>query len=107
MSEPKAIVTCERVDYSLKFPLGRMVMTPGVQAAVNPMRLMEIFRLHASGDWGMVDEHNRNANDWSLQNDARLLSVYLIDPRKPDGPKVWVITEADRSATTALLPEEY
>jgi hypothetical protein len=58
---------------------------------------------HQAGDWGDVDEHDRQENELSLKNGFRLLSVY----HAANGVKFWIITEADRSATTVLLPEDY
>ncbi len=58
---------------------------------------------HAAGDWGDVDEHDRRENEQSLDHGFRLFSVY----HAADGTKFWIITEADRSATTVLLPEDY
>nr|MBA2637786.1 hypothetical protein [Solirubrobacterales bacterium] len=55
------------------------------------------------GDWGEVDEEDKAANERSLKEGTRLLSAYHLK----DGTKVWLITEADRSATTLLLPQEY
>ena len=56
-----------------------------------------------SGDWGKLDEHGQQENAFSLPKGMRLLSAYRLS----DGTKFWLITEADRSVTTALLPEEY
>ena len=65
------------------------------------MRIRYLAR-HASGDWGELDAHDRRENERSLIHGWRVLSSY------PVGEKViWVITEADRSYTTILLPEEY
>jgi hypothetical protein len=58
---------------------------------------------HLAGDWGDVDEHNRRENELSLIHGFRLLSAYTLN----SGTKLWIITEADRSATTLLVPEEY
>jgi hypothetical protein len=58
---------------------------------------------HQAGDWGDVDEHDRQENELSLKSDFRLLSVY----HAANGIKFWIITEADRSATTVLLPEDF
>jgi hypothetical protein len=55
------------------------------------------------GDWGVVDAEDKQANDEALKSGERLLSAYVIK----SGERVWVITEADRSATTLLLPDEY
>ena len=88
-----------------KFPLGRTVMTRGVEGAFNgdPSLVAQLFGRHQSGDWGEVDEHDRQENELSRREGFRLLSAYTL----PSGVKVWIITEADRSVTTALLPEEY
>ena len=64
---------------------------------------MEFLQRHAAGDWGEVDAHDKAENEYSLQQGFRLLAAY----RLADGTKIWIITEADRSATTLLLPEEY
>jgi hypothetical protein len=58
---------------------------------------------HASGDWGEVDEHDRQANEYAVEHGLRVLSAYTLS----SGEKIWVITEADCSSTTILLPEEY
>ena len=58
---------------------------------------------HIAGDWGDVDEDDRRENELSLQHGFRLLSAYTLN----SGTKIWIITEADRSVTTVLLPEEY
>lgn len=63
----------------------------------------EFIRQHVVGDWGELDEHDRQENERSLKDGCRLLSAYHLR----DGTKIWVITEADRSITTLLLPEEY
>lgn len=85
------------------FPLGRILATPGAVEAVPQAELLAAIARHASGDWGDVDEDDRNANDAALRDGARLLSAY----RTEAGVKFWIITEADRSTTTVLLPEEY
>lgn len=88
-----------------KFPLGRTVATPGALAALAEAEQSpaEFLNRHVCGDWGEVDEHDAKENEFSLENDLRLLSAYTL---KTD-VRIWVITEADRSATTILLPEEY
>ena len=89
----------------MKFPLGRLLVTPGVVAVLERYSEspLPFVARHASGDWGEVDAEDWQANDESLKDGARLLSAY----RTSRGEKIWVITEADRSATTLLLPEEY
>ncbi len=86
--------------------LGRVLATPGALRILfsmgeDPLRLLA---RHASGDWGELDAHDRGENERSLRQGWRVLSSY---PVGEDGQKVWVITEADRSVTTILLPEEY
>ena len=88
-----------------KFPLGQLVATPGALDALERtgQSPLEFLSRHASGDWGEVCEADKKENDFSVRNGFRLLSAY----RLRDGTKIWIITEADRSATTILLPEEY
>jgi hypothetical protein len=88
-----------------RFPLGQIVATPGalralVEAAQDPMLCVA---RHQSGDWGDLTKEDRQENEWSLQQGFRLLSAY----QTANGERLWVITEADRSATTILLPDEY
>ena len=64
---------------------------------------VELYQRHQAGDWGDVSEHDRQENELSLKQGFRLLSVY----RAASGVKFWIITEADRSATTVLLPQDY
>ena len=89
----------------MRFPIGQVVATPGALAAFNSagQTPLDFIRRHATGDWGDLDDHDREENERSLKNGCRLLSAYHLR----DGTKIWVITEADRSATTLLLPEEY
>ena len=86
-----------------KFPMGRLLMTSGVRDSVGRSDIESLLQRHNRGDWGELDEHDRAENELSLQEGLRLLSAYTDSK----GQKVWVITEADRSATTVLLPEEY
>jgi hypothetical protein len=86
-----------------RFPLGRLLATPGALRTATPAELARTLARHASGDWGVVSAADARANDDALVTGARLLSAYVLG----SGEKVWVITEADRSATTVLLPDEY
>ena len=88
-----------------KFPLGRTVATPQALEALeesgqNPADFLD---RHAQQDWGDVCEEDKGLNDNSLQDGSRILSAYTT----LRNVKVWVITEADRSSTCILLPEEY
>ena len=85
-------------------PLGQLVATPHALALLEKANLstFTIFARHERGDWGDVDIEDAMANEQALIDDGRLMSVYKLEIGT-----VWVITEADRSATTLLLPEEY
>ena len=87
------------------FDLGAVVATPGARDALckHPKLLHRIVARHAGGDWGEVEAQDRRANDRALVSGERLLSAYTT----PLGQTVWVITEADRSSTCVLLPNEY
>ena len=88
---------------SVRFPLGRTVITRGALDAIDGEDVQTGITRHANGDWGDVCPEDKQANDDALKVGARLLSAYHTD----GGQKFWIITEADRSATTVLLPEEY
>ena len=87
------------------FPLGIIVATPGALAALEEVGLdpRVLLRRHMGGDWGDLDEEDRLLNEQAVHVGTRILSSYTLQ----DGEQVWVITEADRSGTTLLLPEEY
>ncbi|MDR3489818.1 MAG: hypothetical protein P4M05_33630 [Bradyrhizobium sp.] len=93
------------------FGLGQIVATPGAIDATTPEQRLGYLRNHASGNWGCVCEEDRELNDLSVNDGSRILSAYAIDPSKPSKGygenTVWIITEADRSVTTFLLPTEY
>lgn len=65
--------------------------------------IMQCLTRHVEGDWGEVCQEDQEANDFSAQNNERVLSAYTLSNQT----KIWIITEWDRSATTILLPEEY
>ena len=88
---------------SVKVPLGHIVATPAALGAVSQPDIVAALRRHAVGDWGDVTPEDRAANDDALKSGERLLSVY----QSATGTTFWVITEADRSATTVLLPDDY
>ena len=97
--------------YEPRFELGLIVTTPGVLEACPNVLLQKCLVRHLTGDWGCVDPEDRKANEDALSHGERILSAYPIDPAQPSegfGPNtLWIITEADRSATTFLLPDEY
>ena len=89
----------------LLFPLGQVVATPSALAALElagtlPKALLD---RHARGDWGEMIADDWDRNDRALVSGERLLSAYAL----PNGVRVWIITEVDRSATTLLLPQDY
>jgi hypothetical protein len=106
-----------------RFALGRILATPGALHALDeaervrghgarrsgahglPARSLatELLARHAAGDWGELDAEDQRANEDALMTGARILSAYVL----PSGVRIWIITEADRSATTLLMPDEY
>ncbi len=86
-----------------RFDLGQVVITSNAQRQLDETSYQEGLRRHHRGDWGELCEEDRQANERALDEGARLLSAYR-DVRET---KYWIITEADRSATTVLLPEDY
>ncbi len=89
----------------IRLPLGRIVATPGALRLLSGLRTdpAALLSRHSQGDWGDLDPEDRTANDTCLRTGGRILSSYRLDAET----KVWVITEADRSSTCILLPEEY
>lgn len=94
-----------------RFDLGQIVSTPGALAACQPEHLLHCLARHARGDWGIVCTQDAATNEEAVQRGFRILSAYAIDPAKPSkgygNNTLWIITEADRSVTTFLLPSEY
>jgi len=84
------------------FRLGRMLATPGAIRVLQPEEILKSLARHARCDWGEVDDEDKSANDFAVSRRLRILSAY-----RAGGVKFWIITEADRSATTVLLPDEY
>jgi hypothetical protein len=97
--------TITKSQNKVLFPLGRTVLTIGAEETLEQsnQQPFEFLAKHQSGDWGIVGEDDRKENEFSLVNGFRLLSAY----KTANGKKLWVITEADRSVTTILLPSEY
>ena len=88
-----------------RFSLGQVVATPGAlevlqQAERDPA---EFLARHVVGDWGDLEDEDKQENDLSVEKGFRILSAYKLD----DNTKIWIITEHDRSATTILLPRDY
>lgn len=85
------------------FPLGRIVATSNALAQIPQDDILRGLQRHQNQDWGNLDQSDRAANDQALQEGARILSAY----RATNEVVFWIITEADRAATTVLLPEDY
>ena len=88
-----------------RFPLGRVLATPGVLAELERAGIAPALLLlrHSNCDDGDLDREDKAANRAALHDGARILSAYQISP----DVRVWIITEWDRSVTTLLLPDEY
>jgi hypothetical protein len=85
-----------------KFPLGQIVITVNASARLDSVAVHEALRRHAAGDWGDICPEDASENELSLKEGFRLLSAYGTGERR-----FWIITEADRSVTTVLMPEDY
>ena len=86
------------------FPLGHLVATPGALDVLERENVdaSSLLQRHQCGDWGAVPAGDAEANDFSVVNGNRILSSYPVGDER-----IWIITEADRSSTTLLLPDEY
>ena len=87
------------------FDTGRIYGTPGALKALSEARVddMALLARHVTGDWSEMDKSDQRANQQAVKDGDRILSAYTL----PTGTAIWVITEADRSSTTMLLPDEY
>ena len=86
-----------------RFDVGRLCITRGANREIDRSEVDLALSRHKCGDWGLVSDEDRLENEFSLVHQFRLLSVY----EDSKGKRFWILTEADRSATTVLLPEEY
>jgi hypothetical protein len=86
------------------FPLRAVVMTPGARDLMQELGLDAVYLLgrHVTGDWGDMDDYDKRANDEALKTGDRIFSSYQVGR-----DRLWIITEADRSVTTILRPDEY
>ena len=109
--EEKAIDTLFVINAAFK--TGQIVATRGVYdlACENhdfAQFIQKSLNRHVKGDWGDVDDADKQANDQALKGGERLLSAYNDDRFPKNGiATIWIITEADRSVTTILFPDEY
>jgi len=85
-------------------PLGRVVATPGALKLLSEMGKDPFCYIarHAAGDWGELCTFDRRQNEIAMRDGLRVLSSYKVL-----AGRLWIITEADRSVTTILLPEDY
>ena len=89
----------------IRFQLGQMVATPGALSALEKAEQLpaEFLDRHVNGDWGEVPDADKQENELSVEQGFRILSAYTTSA----GDRIWILTEADRSATIIMLPEEY
>ena len=88
-----------------RFRLGTVLITPGAILALVEANqsALDLLERHAYGDWGELTGEDWQANEDALQEGTRLFSAYTLTTDR----RLWIITEADRSVTTLLLPMEY
>jgi len=99
------MTTKQHIIFNPRFPLGYVAATPGAVEILESegLEAAEFLNRHASCDWGDICDEDKRSNEAALKYGSRLLSSYSL----PAGAKLWIITEADRSVTTLLLPKEY
>jgi hypothetical protein len=104
-------MTDNKIPYKPLFPLGQIVATPGALEACPHDALQRFLFRHSHGDWGNVGTEDAATNAEAVTLGFRIFSAYPLNASKPckgfGENTLWIITEADRSATTALLPSEY
>jgi len=96
-------IPCTVMPAQRKFELGQLVITAAALDSIPIEEVTESVRRHSQGDWGELDDHDKEVNETALIEDTRLFSAY----RTTNGIRFYVITEYDRSVTTVLLPEDY
>ena len=99
MTQTNSVITERRP----KFWTGSFCVTAPADEKLERQEMLDAFYQHESGDWGDVCAEDKEANETALKFGGRLFSVY----HDSKGVKFWIITEADRSATTVLLPDDY
>lgn len=99
--------TPQEVSHPVKtrFQLGMIVATPGALAALDEAatNAEDLLIRHMSWDWGEIPPEDAEQNIYAVTHGLRIMSCYPLGTEV----RIWIITEADRSATTLLLPEEY
>ncbi|WP_321926886.1 hypothetical protein [Paraburkholderia guartelaensis] len=93
-------------NWKSRFPLGTAVCTPGARELMHRTGThpFELLLRHQGGDWGVLDAEDCAANDRAVRFGGRILSAYELGENRE---KIYLITEADRSSTAAILPSEY
>lgn len=91
------------IDRVVRFEMGDLAITRNAKDNISLDEVEKALSRHLAGDWGDVSQHDWKENDFALTRPLRLFSVY----HTASGTKFWIITEADRSSTTVLLPEDY
>lgn len=93
------------MSHTALFPMGKVVLTRGARTALIDLRenVLSYLKKHTSGDWSEMDKEDQEENRYSVDKRLRIFSAYQLN----SGVRIWIITEADRSVTTILLPEEY
>lgn len=92
-----------QIQRAIRFEMGRVVITANANNHLSPEDVRDALHRHLTGDWGDIPSDDRKANEYALENGLRLVSSY----QSIGGTRFWIITEADRSYTTVLLPEDY
>src|SRR5436305_13866303 len=102
---PTTATNANTTPSPVRFPLGQLFMTPGAIEALSEagQSPQEFISRHARLEQGELSDEDQRENEFSVDKHLRIFSAY----RTARGVKLWVITEADRSATTILLPSEY
>lgn len=93
----------ENENEEVRVQLGQVVATANAAETLPQNEIITALRRHSIGDWGDVDDEDRETNNRAIQHGDRLLSVY----HTTDGTKFWIISEWDRSVTTVLMPSDY
>ena len=89
-------------ENSTRFCLGQLVITPNASLTLRTEEVLAALQRHSEGDWGDLCPEDTLANESAVQQGCRLFSAYGEGHHR-----FWIITEADRSVTTVLLPEDY
>ncbi|MCP5009806.1 MAG: type I restriction endonuclease subunit M [Aestuariibacter sp.] len=106
MGDPYLYISLAKEDDKDKlFELGHVVMTAG--AAELEVDFAPFLARHSQADWGELDSFDKKQNDIAVREGYRILSAYDVPIENEEAERIWIITEADRSATTILLPSEY